>query len=62
MPQFTFVSKNSKGDVRRGELEGKDKRSIVEALRSEGFFVTAIEEKESKKIKKASGIRIFSGV
>ncbi|MDP1845910.1 MAG: type II secretion system F family protein [Candidatus Moranbacteria bacterium] len=63
MPQFAFVSKNSKGDVRRGELEGKDKRSIVEALRSEGFFVTAIEEKkEAKENKKASWIKIFSGV
>jgi type IV pilus assembly protein PilC len=63
MPKFTYIAKNNKGESRQGEMEGKEKRLIAEALRAEGFFVTAIEEKkEVKKNKKASWIKIFSGV
>ncbi|MFA5926287.1 MAG: type II secretion system F family protein [Parcubacteria group bacterium] len=63
MPQFTFIAKNSKGEIKNGEIEGRDKRSIVENLRSEGFFVTAIEEKDKigKDDKKTRG-GFFSGV
>ncbi len=58
MPQFNFVAKNSKGEMKSGEMEGKSKRSVVEGLRSEGFFVTAIEEKGSvnnEKINSSGG-------
>jgi type IV pilus assembly protein PilC len=63
MSQFTFVAKNSKGEVKNGEIEGKDKRSIVENLRSEGFFVTAIEEKALAKSGSGKpGFSLFSKV
>jgi type IV pilus assembly protein PilC len=63
MPKFTFVAKNSQGEVRQGKLEGKDSRSVVEALRTDGFFVTSIvEEEESGKISNQSKWKIFSGI
>ena len=63
MPTFIYTAKNNKGESRRGEMEGENKRLIAEALRAEGFFVTAMDEKkEAKKNKKASWIKIFSGV
>lgn len=63
MPQFTFVAKNSQGEIKNGETEGKNKRSIVEGLRSEGFFVTSIEEKQSAKKRSGEpGFSLFSKV
>lgn len=63
MSQFVFTAKNNKGEIKKGQIEGKDKRSIVENLRSEGFFVTAIEEiGEEKKDKTSSGGGLFSKV
>ena len=61
MPKFTYIAKSSKGEVKSGELEGKDKRSVVESLRSEGFFVTTIAEKEKEKEKELK-LPMFSGV
>src|SRR4030043_72893 len=61
MPTFTYIAKSSKGEVKSGELEGKDKRSVVESLRSEGFFVTTITEKEKKKEKELK-LPMFTGV
>lgn len=63
MPTFTFVAKNSKGEIRQGKMDGKDSRSVAEALRAEGFFATSILEAEKKK--ESSGPRkwnIFSGI
>jgi type IV pilus assembly protein PilC len=63
MSKFTFVAKNSKGEIRQGELEGKDSRSVVADLRADGFFVTSIIEAD--KIGHVSGPskwNIFSGV
>jgi type IV pilus assembly protein PilC len=63
MPTFTFVAKNSKGEVRQGELGGRNAKSVAEALRSEGFFVTSIVEKEKKRKHSFGGkMKIFSGV
>ena len=63
MSKFTFVAKNSQGEVRQGKLEGKDSRSVVESLRTDGFFVTSIvEEEESGKISNQSKWKIFSGI
>ncbi|MCX6762534.1 MAG: type II secretion system F family protein [Candidatus Moranbacteria bacterium] len=63
MPTFTFVAKNSKGEVRRGKLGGKDAKSVAEALRSDGFFATSIVEDEEKKEHSFGGkMKIFSGV
>lgn len=61
MPNFSYIAKNSKGEVKSGDIEGKDKRSVVEMLRADGFFVTAITEKgeEEKKEKK---LTMFSSV
>ncbi|MDI6778081.1 MAG: type II secretion system F family protein [Patescibacteria group bacterium] len=61
MPQFAYIAKNSKGDVKSGDIEGRDKRAIVEALRTEGFFITAITEKDAVEEKK-SKFPMFSGV
>jgi len=63
MSKFTFVAKNNKGEIRQGEMEGKDSRSVVGTLRVDGFFVTSIVE-EGKSKNKSGGIRfkIFSGV
>jgi type IV pilus assembly protein PilC len=63
MSKFTFVAKNSKGEVRRGELDGKDSRSVVGALRADGFFVTSIiEEEKLDHVSGQSKWKIFSGV
>ena len=63
MPKFTFVAKNSQGEVRQGKLEGKDSRSVVESLRTDGFFVTSIvEEEELGKVSNQSKWKIFSGI
>jgi len=63
MNTFTFVAKNSKGEIRRGELGGKDAKSVAENLRAEGFFVTSIVE-NNKKGESLFGrrLKIFSGV
>ena len=63
MPTFTFVAKNTKGEVRQGKLDGKDSRAVVEILRADGFFVTSIVESEAGKKKSGQRIfKIFSGV
>lgn len=63
MSKFTFVAKNSKGEIRQGEMEGKDSRSVVGALRADGFFVTSIiEEENSRHVSGPSKWNIFSGV
>lgn len=63
MPTFTFVAKNSKGEVRQGKLGGKDAKSVAEALRSDGFFATSIVEDEKEEKHSFRGkIKIFSGV
>jgi len=63
MPSFTFVAKNSQGEIRNGKIEGKDKRSVAEALRTDGFFATSIlEEEHSKQVRKKSKWDFFSGV
>lgn len=61
MPTFTYIAKNSKGEAKSGDIEGRDKRAVVEALRTGGFFVTSIFEKELKE-KKESKFPMFSGV
>jgi type IV pilus assembly protein PilC len=63
MSTFTFVAKNSKGEIRQGKLGGKDAKSVAEALRAEGFFATSIVEDKKKKEHSFGGkINIFSGV
>ena len=49
MPTFNYVAKNSKGEVKSGEMEGKDERQVAENLRGEGYFLTAIHEKKAEK-------------
>ncbi len=61
MPTFTYVAKNSQGERKSGDIEGRDKNSVVESLRSEGFFVTAITEKEVQS-KKEPRLPMFAGV
>jgi type IV pilus assembly protein PilC len=56
---FSYVAKNTKGEIKDGEIEGKDARAIVENLRVDGFFVTSISEK-SEKSKKDPGKSIFN--
>lgn len=63
MPTFSYVAKNLKGEIKGGEIEGKDKRSLVEKLRADGFFVTSIiEEETAKKNSKWRALKIFSGI
>ena len=63
MPKFTFVAKNSQGEVRTGKIEGKDSRSAVGTLRADGFFVTSIiEEEKLGKISSQNKWKIFSGI
>ncbi|MFA5871824.1 MAG: type II secretion system F family protein [Parcubacteria group bacterium] len=62
MPIFKYVAKNSQGEVKEGDLEGADKRSIVESLRNEGFFVTTIFERQAKSQKSSKVMSFFSKV
>ncbi|MFH0930237.1 MAG: type II secretion system F family protein [Candidatus Moraniibacteriota bacterium] len=63
MSTFTFVAKNSKGEVRQGKLGGKDAKSVAEALRSDGFFATSIVEDEKERGHSfGEKMKIFSGV
>jgi type IV pilus assembly protein PilC len=49
VPAYTYIAKNLKGEVKSGEAEGKDERQVAENLRGEGYFLTAIQKKESEK-------------
>ncbi len=51
MPLYFYVAKNLKGEVKSGEIEGKDERQIAESLREEGYFLTAIQKREEKERK-----------
>jgi len=51
VPTFSYIAKNYRGEIKNGEAEGRNKREVVENLRSDGFFVTAITEKEERKVK-----------
>ena len=63
MPTFTFVAKNSKGEVKQGEMGKKDKREVAETLRADGFFATAImEKKDLASGQKTSGSHLFSKI
>lgn len=61
MPTYIYVAKNSKGEVKSGEMEGKDERQAAENLRGEGYFLTAIHEKEAEKETKFK-MPVFGGV
>lgn len=61
MPVFSYIAKNNKGEIKSGETEGKDKHSVVEDLRSEGYFVTTITEKEKEK-KAPARKSLFGGI
>lgn len=52
MPVYFYVAKNLKGEVKSGEIEGKDEHQIAENLREEGYFLTAIQKKEEEKERK----------
>jgi type IV pilus assembly protein PilC len=63
VPLFSYIAKNSQGEVKQGKLEGKDSRSIAEILRADGFFATSIiEEKELKSDFKQGRLKIFSRI
>lgn len=47
--------------MKSGDIEARDKRSVVESLRTDGFFVTAITEKEAN-VEKKEKFTMFSGV
>ena len=49
MSDLLYIAKNSKGEVKSGEIEGRDERQIAENLRGEGYFLTAIHPKETEK-------------
>lgn len=61
MPTFNYIAKNSRGEMKSGDIEARDKRSVVESLRTDGFFVTAITEKEAN-VEKKEKFTMFSGV
>jgi type IV pilus assembly protein PilC len=62
VPNFTYVAKNAKGEVRSGDAEGKSKGAVAEALRAEGFFVTTLKEKEGVSESKSPKWGNFSSV
>lgn len=62
MPKFSFIAKNSAGEMKQGEMDSKDRHTVAEALRSEGFFATSIIEIEKEKRRKFGGVKLFSGV
>lgn len=63
MPSFSYIAKNSNGEVRKGTMDEKDSRSVAEALRADGFFATSILEQESKKTSAAGGrLKFFWGI
>ena len=52
MPTFYYTAKSQKGEIKSGTLEAKDKHSLAQALRREGFILTSaqsIEEEQKKK-------------
>ncbi|MDD5489717.1 MAG: type II secretion system F family protein, partial [Candidatus Moranbacteria bacterium] len=49
MPVYIYIAKSLKGEVKSGEMDGKDERHIAENLRGEGYFLTAIHKKEGEK-------------
>lgn len=52
MPTFYYTAKSQKGEIKSGTLETKDKHSLAQALRREGFILTSaqsIEEEQKKK-------------
>jgi type IV pilus assembly protein PilC len=62
MPQFKFIAKNNRGEIKSGDMEEKSKRGVAEALRAEGFFVTAITEKAEASETRISKWGGFSSV
>lgn len=49
MPTYTYIAKDLRGEVKSGEMEGKDERQVAENLRGEGYFLTAIHDKGTEK-------------
>lgn len=49
MANFFYVAKNQAGEVKNGNMEGAEERDVVESLRKDGFWVTAIRKIEEKK-------------
>lgn len=52
MPTFYYTAKSQKGKTKSGTLEVKDKLTLAQALRREGFILTSaqsIEEEQKKK-------------
>jgi len=62
MPKYKYTARNKAGEVSQGEMDATDKREVVEALRKDGFWPTAIEEQKKKQKGKGSFMDKFQKV
>jgi type IV pilus assembly protein PilC len=52
VPTYIYIAKNLKGEVKSGEMDGKDEHQVAENLRGEGYYLTAVHKKGAEKEKK----------
>ncbi|MFH1395349.1 MAG: type II secretion system F family protein [Candidatus Omnitrophota bacterium] len=58
MPKFMYVAKESNGRTVKGEIEGADKKYVLDLLRSKNLLILKLEETVKKK-SLFSGTKIF---
>jgi type IV pilus assembly protein PilC len=56
MPTFYYTAKSQKGEIKSGTLEAKDKHSLAQALRREGFILTSAQSIGEEQKKKKSDL------
>ncbi|HIE50590.1 MAG TPA: type II secretion system F family protein [Armatimonadetes bacterium] len=44
MPQFTYVAKDTSGQIVRNTAEAENERALVQRLRAQGYFVTEVKK------------------
>lgn len=49
MPTFTFTAKSIDGQTKSGSQEAKNKEELAMTLRSQGFFLTSVQDKADRK-------------
>ncbi|MFO7807674.1 MAG: type II secretion system F family protein [Candidatus Moraniibacteriota bacterium] len=62
MPKFNFYAKNEKGEEKKDSIEAESKKSAIEKLKEDGFWVVYIKEEKKKSNKEGSFLDSLMGV
>ncbi len=60
MPNFSYIAKNEKGEIKRGQTEATDKDALIESLTKQKLAVVNVKETKNNLFKKSAGFGFVS--